>query len=134
MRTKCELSGVTVTAIPHDDWVENRPYKCHACGQLVTWRLRGSDLPGQGRLHTHYITQDAAIVESLARQSEFYANNPRTDARPDTVTCVYCDHEYDPDDDGDHILCVGSGDNICGECRPEHVRGCGPCLTDLYAE
>lgn len=44
------------------------------------------------------------IVESLRRQSEFYAANPRVDARPDVelVECVYCEEEIDPErEDGD---------------------------------
>lgn len=47
---------------------------------------------------------DADIVESLRRQSEFYAANPRVEATPDvdTVECVFCDEPIDPEhEDGD---------------------------------
>ena len=52
---RCPLSGVVVTAIPHNDWNEGKPYRCHACGALVTYRIRESDYAGGGRLHTHKV-------------------------------------------------------------------------------
>lgn len=52
---KCPLSGVVVTAIPHDDWIWDRPYRCHLCGALTTYRTRNTDYAGQARLHTHKI-------------------------------------------------------------------------------
>jgi hypothetical protein len=52
---RCPLSSVVVTAIPTDDWVNGDPYRCHACGALVTYRVRNDDYPGHARLHTHKV-------------------------------------------------------------------------------
>lgn len=51
----CPLSGIVVTAIPHEDWIEERPYRCHVCGAETTYRIRNTDLPGHARLHTHRV-------------------------------------------------------------------------------
>ena len=56
---KCPLSSVVVTAIPHDDWVEGNPYRCHVCGALVAYRVRGNDYPGGGRLHAHKVPRES---------------------------------------------------------------------------
>lgn len=53
MADRCRLSGVVVTAIPGEDWIEGRPYICHACGASVGYRIRATDYPGQARLSTH---------------------------------------------------------------------------------
>lgn len=49
--------------------------------------------------------------------------------------CVYCGHEFlDTTPEDDHLVCVASGDDVCGECRHDHVEHCSACSAEIYAE
>lgn len=73
------------------------------------------------------------IVESLRDQSEFYASNPRVDARPDVelVGCTYCDEPIDPEhEDGTTALDC----NACGNGWHHYdcAHNCSAYVDDLH--
>lgn len=53
-KRRCRLSGRPVTWIPREDWAyeSSRTVTC-LCGAEVNFRVRGTDLPGCGKILTH---------------------------------------------------------------------------------